>query len=88
MLAQLLVYVERNRKMHIVMWFSLYKPVLLHRDKNCTAIWEAFQAALDKDPCSVFPSDRDLFISLSRHSVPRDKVTQTRSAWLSVFLQV
>ncbi|XP_035952427.1 ADP-ribosyl cyclase/cyclic ADP-ribose hydrolase 2 isoform X3 [Halichoerus grypus] len=43
------------------------------RDKNCTAIWEAFKVVLDKDPCSVFPSDYDLFINLSRHSIPRDK---------------
>ncbi|KAB0354569.1 hypothetical protein FD755_023107 [Muntiacus reevesi] len=43
------------------------------RDKNCTAIWEAFKVVLDKDPCSVRPSDYDLFINLSRHSIPRDK---------------
>ncbi|XP_036776973.2 ADP-ribosyl cyclase/cyclic ADP-ribose hydrolase 2 [Manis pentadactyla] len=43
------------------------------RDKNCTAIWEAFKVVLDKDPCSVFPSDYDLFINLSRHTIPRDK---------------
>ncbi|XP_058156721.1 ADP-ribosyl cyclase/cyclic ADP-ribose hydrolase 2 isoform X2 [Dasypus novemcinctus] len=43
------------------------------RDKNCTAIWEAFKVVLDKDPCSVIPSDYDLFINLSRHSIPRDK---------------
>lgn len=42
-------------------------------NKNCTAIWEAFRVVLDKDPCSVLPSDYDLFISLSRHSIPRDK---------------
>ncbi|XP_019309205.2 ADP-ribosyl cyclase/cyclic ADP-ribose hydrolase 2 isoform X1 [Panthera pardus] len=50
---------------------SLLSPEL--RDKNCTAIWEAFKVVLDKDPCSVFPSDYELFISLSRHSIPRDK---------------
>ncbi|MBW00329.1 ADP-ribosyl cyclase/cyclic ADP-ribose hydrolase 2, partial [Eschrichtius robustus] len=44
------------------------------RDKNCTAIWEAFKLVLDKDPCSVLPSDYDLFINLSRHSIPRDKL--------------
>ncbi|KAL4679541.1 hypothetical protein H8959_009191 [Pygathrix nigripes] len=43
------------------------------RNKNCTAIWEAFKVVLDKDPCSVLPSDYDLFINLSRHSIPRDK---------------
>lgn len=60
---------------HIVMWvFSLIHFVLLHRDKNCTAIWEAFQVVLEKDPCSVVASDYDLFITLSRHSIPRDKV--------------
>lgn len=42
-------------------------------NKNCTAIWEAFKVVLDKDPCSVLPSDYDLFINLSRHSIPRDK---------------
>nr|XP_020735488.1 ADP-ribosyl cyclase/cyclic ADP-ribose hydrolase 2 [Odocoileus virginianus texanus] len=49
------------------------KRVLFCRDKNCTAIWEAFKVVLDKDPCSVRPSDYDLFINLSRHSIPRDK---------------
>ncbi|KAL0596561.1 ADP-ribosyl cyclase/cyclic ADP-ribose hydrolase 2 [Plecturocebus cupreus] len=43
------------------------------RNKNCTAIWEAFKVVLAKDPCSVLPSDYDLFINLSRHSIPRDK---------------
>ncbi|XP_062068870.1 ADP-ribosyl cyclase/cyclic ADP-ribose hydrolase 2 [Lepus europaeus] len=43
------------------------------REKNCTAIWEAFKVVLDKDPCSVLPSDYDLFINLSRHALPRDK---------------
>ncbi|XP_038948411.1 ADP-ribosyl cyclase/cyclic ADP-ribose hydrolase 2 isoform X3 [Rattus norvegicus] len=42
-------------------------------NKNCTAIWEAFKVVLDKDPCSVLPSDYDLFINLSRHAIPRDK---------------
>lgn len=56
--------------------FFFYKRVSLHRDKNCTDIWEAFQAVLAKDPCSVLPSDYDLYINLSRHSIPRDKVTK------------
>lgn len=43
------------------------------REKNCTAIWEAFKVVLDKDPCSVLPSDYDLFINLSKHALPRDK---------------
>ncbi|XP_040093490.1 ADP-ribosyl cyclase/cyclic ADP-ribose hydrolase 2 isoform X2 [Oryx dammah] len=50
---------------------ALQNPEL--RDKNCTAIWEAFKVVLDKDPCSVRPSDYDLFINLSRHSIPKDK---------------
>ncbi|XP_008065106.1 ADP-ribosyl cyclase/cyclic ADP-ribose hydrolase 2 [Carlito syrichta] len=50
---------------------ALLSPEL--RDKNCTAIWEAFNGVLDKDPCNVLPSDYDLFINLSRHSIPRDK---------------
>lgn len=52
-------------------YLLLLSPQL--RDKNCTAIWEAFKVVLDKDPCSVLPSDYDLFINLSRHSIPRDK---------------
>ncbi|XP_054437808.1 ADP-ribosyl cyclase/cyclic ADP-ribose hydrolase 2 [Pteronotus mesoamericanus] len=52
-------------------YLALLNPQL--RDKNCTAIWEAFRAVLEKDPCSVFPSDYDLFINLSRHSIPTDK---------------
>lgn len=59
-------------------------PVLtgtfLYRNKNCTAIWEAFKGVLDKDPCSVLPSDYDLFINLSRHPIPRDKVKTDPSA--------
>ncbi|XP_015993902.1 ADP-ribosyl cyclase/cyclic ADP-ribose hydrolase 2 isoform X2 [Rousettus aegyptiacus] len=50
---------------------ELLRPQL--RDNNCTAIWEAFRAVLDKEPCSVLPSDYDLFINLSRHSIPQDK---------------
>ncbi|KAM7154853.1 ADP-ribosyl cyclase/cyclic ADP-ribose hydrolase 2 [Molossus nigricans] len=52
-------------------YLELLNPQL--RDKNCTAIWEAFQTVLDKDPCSVLPSDYDLYINLSRHSIPRNK---------------
>ncbi|KAB0342784.1 hypothetical protein FD754_019710, partial [Muntiacus muntjak] len=52
---------------------SSFLGVYAQKDKNCTAIWEAFKVVLDKDPCSVRPSDYDLFINLSRHSIPRDK---------------
>ncbi|XP_010640239.2 ADP-ribosyl cyclase/cyclic ADP-ribose hydrolase 2 [Fukomys damarensis] len=52
-------------------YITLLSPQL--GDKNCTAIWEAFKVVLDKDPCSVLPSDYDLFVNLSRHSIPRDK---------------
>nr|XP_023421576.1 ADP-ribosyl cyclase/cyclic ADP-ribose hydrolase 2-like isoform X2 [Cavia porcellus] len=52
-------------------YITLLSPQL--GDRNCTAIWEAFKVVLDKDPCSVLPSDYDLFINLSRHSIPRDK---------------
>ncbi|XP_006884600.1 PREDICTED: ADP-ribosyl cyclase 2 [Elephantulus edwardii] len=50
---------------------SLLSPEL--RDKNCTAIWEAFRVVLDKDPCAVVPSDYDRFIDLSWHAIPKDK---------------
>nr|KAF6391385.1 hypothetical protein mPipKuh1_001578 [Pipistrellus kuhlii] len=52
-------------------YIDLLQPQL--RDKNCTAMWEAFQLALTKDPCSVLPSDYDRFIDLARHPIPRDK---------------
>ncbi|XP_043828694.1 ADP-ribosyl cyclase/cyclic ADP-ribose hydrolase 2 isoform X2 [Dromiciops gliroides] len=52
-------------------YISVVKPEL--SEKNCSAIWEAFKSVLHKDPCSVLPSDYDLFINLSRHSIPRDK---------------
>ncbi|XP_036982867.2 ADP-ribosyl cyclase/cyclic ADP-ribose hydrolase 2 [Artibeus jamaicensis] len=52
-------------------YVSLLNPQL--RDKNCTAIWEAFHKVLEKEPCSVLPSDYDRFINLSRHSIPKDK---------------
>uniref|UniRef100_A0A8C5KYW9 ADP-ribosyl cyclase/cyclic ADP-ribose hydrolase n=1 Tax=Jaculus jaculus TaxID=51337 RepID=A0A8C5KYW9_JACJA len=50
-----------------------YSTLLSLQTKNCTSIWEAFKVVLGKDPCSVFPSDYDLFINLSRHSIPREK---------------
>ncbi|XP_033266585.1 ADP-ribosyl cyclase/cyclic ADP-ribose hydrolase 2 isoform X12 [Orcinus orca] len=59
-------------------YIAVLSPEL--RDKNCTAIWEAFKLLLDKDPCSVLPSDYDLFINLSRHSIPRDKDSTTNPA--------
>lgn len=52
-------------------YLALLNPQL--QDKNCTAIWEAFRTVLAKPPCSVLPSDYDLFLSLSRHALPRDK---------------
>ncbi|XP_020848593.1 ADP-ribosyl cyclase/cyclic ADP-ribose hydrolase 2 isoform X1 [Phascolarctos cinereus] len=52
-------------------YISVVNPEL--SEKNCSAIWEAFESVLHKDPCSVLPSDYDLFINLSRHSIPRDK---------------
>uniref|UniRef100_A0A6I8NLJ3 ADP-ribosyl cyclase/cyclic ADP-ribose hydrolase n=1 Tax=Ornithorhynchus anatinus TaxID=9258 RepID=A0A6I8NLJ3_ORNAN len=52
-------------------YVSLFDPSL--RDKNCTAIWEAFKEVLKKDSCSVLPSDYDHFINLSMHAIPKDK---------------
>uniref|UniRef100_F6ZFG5 ADP-ribosyl cyclase/cyclic ADP-ribose hydrolase n=1 Tax=Monodelphis domestica TaxID=13616 RepID=F6ZFG5_MONDO len=52
-------------------FISLENPEL--GDKNCSEIWEAFKTVFHKDPCSVLPSDYDLFINLSRHPIPRDK---------------
>lgn len=43
------------------------------RDKNCTAIWEAFSTVLHKDPCNVLPSDYDQFLELSKHTLPKDQ---------------
>uniref|UniRef100_H0X8A3 ADP-ribosyl cyclase/cyclic ADP-ribose hydrolase n=1 Tax=Otolemur garnettii TaxID=30611 RepID=H0X8A3_OTOGA len=57
---------------------------LLHRNKNCTAIWEAFKVVLDKDPCSVLPEDYDLFIQLSKHPIPRDKTLFWENSYLLV----
>lgn len=57
---------------------------MLHRGRNCTAIWEAFKVVLVKDPCSVLPSDYDRFIDLSRHSIPRDKVKTFLSAPIEI----
>lgn len=69
------------------MWFFFFfffKCVVLHRGRNCTAIWEAFKVVLVKDPCSVLPSDYDRFIDLSRHSIPRDKVKTFLSAPIEI----
>ncbi|XP_072262982.1 ADP-ribosyl cyclase/cyclic ADP-ribose hydrolase 2 [Pyxicephalus adspersus] len=42
--------------------------------RNCSAIWAAFRSAfLSKDPCSVFPSDFELFINLTHHDIPANK---------------
>ncbi|EMP39946.1 ADP-ribosyl cyclase 2 [Chelonia mydas] len=43
-------------------------------EKNCTKIWEAFKKAfMNKDPCNILPSDYELFINLSRHTIPPNK---------------
>ncbi|XP_077333877.1 ADP-ribosyl cyclase/cyclic ADP-ribose hydrolase 2-like isoform X1 [Lithobates pipiens] len=43
-------------------------------DKNCSAIWAAFKSAFaSKDPCSVIPSDYELFINMTHHDIPTDK---------------
>ncbi|XP_075472864.1 ADP-ribosyl cyclase/cyclic ADP-ribose hydrolase 2-like [Ascaphus truei] len=42
--------------------------------KNCSQIWDAFKVAfVNKDPCSVFPSDYDLYINLTLHDIPANK---------------
>ncbi|XP_025034204.1 ADP-ribosyl cyclase/cyclic ADP-ribose hydrolase 2 isoform X3 [Pelodiscus sinensis] len=43
-------------------------------EKNCTEIWEAFKNAfINKDPCNILPSDYELFINLSVHTIPPNK---------------
>ncbi|XP_024068045.2 ADP-ribosyl cyclase/cyclic ADP-ribose hydrolase 2 [Terrapene carolina triunguis] len=43
-------------------------------EKNCTEIWEAFKKAfINKDPCNILPSDYELFINLSLHTIPPNK---------------
>ncbi|XP_048398115.1 ADP-ribosyl cyclase/cyclic ADP-ribose hydrolase 2-like isoform X2 [Stegostoma tigrinum] len=43
-------------------------------EKNCSAIWEAFQNAFAyKKPYNVLPTDYKDFINLARHDIPRDK---------------
>ncbi|XP_048704786.1 ADP-ribosyl cyclase/cyclic ADP-ribose hydrolase 2 isoform X2 [Caretta caretta] len=43
-------------------------------EKNCTKIWEAFKKAfMNKDPCNILPSDYELFINLSLHTIPPNK---------------
>ncbi|CAH2299846.1 ADP-ribosyl cyclase cyclic ADP-ribose hydrolase 2 [Pelobates cultripes] len=42
--------------------------------KNCSEIWEAFKSAfVNKDPCSIFPSDYELYINLTFHNIPPNK---------------
>ncbi|XP_063813070.1 ADP-ribosyl cyclase/cyclic ADP-ribose hydrolase 2 [Pseudophryne corroboree] len=42
--------------------------------KNCSAIWIAFKSAfVSKDPCSVLPSDYELYTNLTLHDIPADK---------------
>ncbi|XP_055494800.1 ADP-ribosyl cyclase/cyclic ADP-ribose hydrolase 2-like [Leucoraja erinacea] len=43
-------------------------------EKNCSAIWEAFQKAfVYKDPCNVSPTDYEAFIRLAIHKIPQNK---------------
>jgi len=38
-------------------------------------MWEAFKNAfINKDPCSILPQDYELFINLSLHTIPPNKV--------------
>ncbi|XP_053560098.1 ADP-ribosyl cyclase/cyclic ADP-ribose hydrolase 2 isoform X2 [Bombina bombina] len=42
--------------------------------KNCSEILEAFKKAfIKKDPCSVLPSDYELYINLTFHDIPSSK---------------
>ncbi|KAM8939537.1 ADP-ribosyl cyclase/cyclic ADP-ribose hydrolase 2-like [Pelodytes ibericus] len=42
--------------------------------KNCSEIWEAFKAVfIRKDPCSISPSDYELYINLTFHHIPENK---------------
>ncbi|XP_075045047.1 ADP-ribosyl cyclase/cyclic ADP-ribose hydrolase 2-like [Mixophyes fleayi] len=42
--------------------------------KNCSAIWAAFKSAfVSKDPCSVLPSNYELYINLTLHDIPANK---------------
>uniref|UniRef100_A0A8C5LNW2 ADP-ribosyl cyclase/cyclic ADP-ribose hydrolase n=1 Tax=Leptobrachium leishanense TaxID=445787 RepID=A0A8C5LNW2_9ANUR len=42
--------------------------------KNCSQIWEAFKSAFaNKDPCSILPSDYELFINQTHHAIPPNK---------------
>lgn len=44
-------------------------------EKNCSQLWEAFKNAfINKDPCSILPKDYELFINLSLHTIPPNKV--------------
>ncbi|XP_009671569.1 ADP-ribosyl cyclase/cyclic ADP-ribose hydrolase 2 isoform X3 [Struthio camelus] len=43
-------------------------------EKNCSELWEAFKNAfIKKDPCNILPTDYELFISLSLHTIPPNK---------------
>ncbi|KYO45789.1 ADP-ribosyl cyclase 2 isoform C [Alligator mississippiensis] len=43
-------------------------------EKNCSELLEAFKKAfMNKDPCNILPSDYELFINLSQHSIPPNK---------------
>ncbi|XP_072921075.1 ADP-ribosyl cyclase/cyclic ADP-ribose hydrolase 2-like isoform X1 [Hemitrygon akajei] len=43
-------------------------------EKNCTAIWEAFQNAfVYKDPCNISPTNYETFIKLAFHKIPRNE---------------
>ncbi|XP_078071163.1 ADP-ribosyl cyclase/cyclic ADP-ribose hydrolase 2-like [Mustelus asterias] len=44
------------------------------REKNCSAIWEAFRNAfIYKEPCHVIPADYEDFINLALHAVSENK---------------
>lgn len=46
-----------------------------YSEKNCSQIWEGFKNAfINKDPCSILPEDYELFINLTFHTIPPNKV--------------
>lgn len=46
-----------------------------YSEKNCSEIWEAFKNAfINKDPCNILPKDYELFINLTLHTIPPNKV--------------
>ena len=57
--------------------------------RNCTAIWEAFSEAFLYQPqCNVSDARMARYITLTTHTVPKDRVSTKKTYWNSVDIRI